>query len=122
MKIQTWPYTVKKAKSTPFHYPSDRIGEVSYSPSIWTANDSGIPLENGVMNLKYKRVRNPSSKVWLIETANYAYYFNPSLSSSVWCSFRHNNGANILFFDWHVEWRNANTIEKMGTYYFRPAN
>jgi len=127
MQVQTWPTSLKIKRAHPFDCPSRRGLGISYGPSVCTAQDSSggvpiIPFENGISNLKYQRVKNPSYKVWLIDTnSNSVFCFNPYHSSSGWCDFIHNIGANILFFDWHVEWKNANDIERMRTYYYRPA-
>ncbi|MHC4872231.1 MAG: prepilin-type N-terminal cleavage/methylation domain-containing protein [Planctomycetota bacterium] len=81
---------------------------VSYAPGIRAANLA--PLANNQHRGKLSAVKNPSSKIFLMD------WFGSNIASCINegrilygdplnnFSSRHNDSSNVLFFDSHVEW------------------
>ncbi|MCC6422246.1 MAG: DUF1559 domain-containing protein [Phycisphaerales bacterium] len=75
---------------------------------------AGLPTSpdiSYVYNYKRTKVRRPATTVFLLDADMYPgagnnnyYAWNSSASSIGMTSIRHNNGANVLYIDGHVDW------------------
>ncbi len=111
--------TFNVLKPNSFHCQVKTGFDPTYAPSIAAANDgSYVPSENGISNGRLMRIGSPSTRVWLMDTTQ-VFYFNPWLVGKN-CDGRHNLGANILYFDWHITWSSYYEVLAEPTTTFRP--
>tara|TARA_R100000027_G_scaffold67481_1_gene66452 strand:- start:10189 stop:10821 length:633 start_codon:yes stop_codon:yes gene_type:complete len=78
---------------------------VNFAPSL----SCGTSGSNGVLTAR--EVEDPVNKVWLT-TSTGAYYYNPY--NLMYIEYPHNNHANMLFFDGHVELVEQAVVADMG--------
>lgn len=111
----TLPYSRLETQSNPiiFTCPSDKVTvfptvyPVSYAPERVTASSSRCVENNNLRRPKISLVKNPSKKLWLIDStgtfSSRCQYYAGGMDKNFapW----HNGSSNVLFFDNHVEWR-----------------
>lgn len=97
-----------------FRCPSQRGNfAISYGPTLGCLMDGP--------QLQLSRIAHPASKAWLLDVPpGNVYFFNPSLPSVGWLAPRHDGGANVLFFDGHVEEITVENIELNRPLMFQP--
>lgn len=98
-----------------FRCPSQRGNfAISYGPSIGAFVD-------GNSTLNYDAVVSPSQKVWLLDVhTGFVYFFNPAIPADLWTAPRHQDRANILYFDGHVGTARPEDLEGNRPLIFQP--
>lgn len=102
------PSAVVAHRNTHVNYPN--CGYLSYSYGM---NREGLAT-SGYRGIKSSKIRNISSKVYIIDgldwiitytKSNYNLYYgvNGEVGGGNVTAYRHNKGANVLFYDGHVK-------------------
>ena len=105
------------------HLPSpDNL--ICYAPN-YTLPSYSDKDASGFYSTRLHRIVNPSRKVWLADSnINYytAFWYFYTVKDPVdgYFAFRHNNGLNILYFDFHVEWVSLGALKEHGVLAFDP--
>ena len=113
---------------------SDGNFKISYSYGM-NFTDWGDPLDKSLwypgfpaatppippqpaISYKFSRVRKPSNKIawadslgyWIQRSAS-GQYIGETTSGGTRTAYRHNGGANVVFFDGHGEWMNRKRVD-----------
>jgi len=117
--------------------PSNRYHAWDWSRISYGANENLMYATNPLFNqsiknaAKMSKIRRPAGTIMIAESNGDGYYdflvqgIGPSYTRNYPVGDRHNNGANLIFCDGHVEWRPRNSdlywITTGGWYWGIPA-
>lgn len=122
VKVKDYDELNSAADYSIFHCPSMKGTDISYAPNMSLVNTAAAgcirvgmnPTGNPIYAALYTRIQKPSERVFIAETepagnGNLGMYaMNPSLAyippDRGAFRTRHNDGANLLYFDGHVKW------------------
>lgn len=98
-------------------------GSINMNPNSYGFNYTGLPAPPHPVEIVRSRINESSSKIQMIEANIFFVHKNISNYQTLWdltndalpftVSYRHNEGANMCFFDGHTEYR-----DKIDVWYF----